>query len=111
MGYRKQPGLASAVKHCPELRRRVAYLRGVEANADDPFAVRQRSCQRLHRRIRAQVAEKAQDQPAADVEPVTSILERPVDASDHGFEGNATVRVRLRIEEDLGMAHALVGGA
>src|SRR2546421_7753071 len=88
----------------------MSYLRGVEADAEDPFAVRHRVGQGLHRRIRAEVAKKTQDQPAADVEPITSILERPVDASDHRLERDTAVRVRLGIEEDLGMAHALAGG-
>src|SRR2546427_590418 len=110
MGHREQPDLPSAVKNSPKLGRRMSNFRRVEANAQDPFAVLHGVGQGLHRGIGAEVAEKAQDQPATDVEPATSILERPVDASDHGFEWHATVRMRLRIEEDLGMAHALAGG-
>ena len=33
-----------------------------------------------------------------------------MDAGDHRFEGHASVGVRLRVEEDLGMTHPLGGG-
>ena len=88
----------------------MAHLRGVEANAKDPCAIRHRVSQGLHRRIRAEVAEKAQDQPAADAKPIASVVERPVDASDHRLERNPAIRMRLGIEEDLGVAHALASG-
>ena len=88
----------------------MAHLRGVEADAKDPFAVRHRVGEGLHRRIRAEVAEKAQDQPAADAKPIASVVERPVDAGDHRLERNPAIRMRLGIEEDLNVAHTLAGG-
>src|SRR5438874_6764202 len=56
------------------------------------------------------MAKKTEDEPARDVQPDAAVFERPVDAGDDGFEGNAPVGVGLWIEEDLGVTHALRGG-
>ena len=85
-------------------------FRRVQANAEDPFTVWHRVRQRLHRCIRTQMAKKAHDQPAADVEPITPDVERPVDAGDDRLECDSAIRMSLRIEEDLGVTHALGGG-
>src|SRR5438552_5683791 len=106
-----QTGLASSVKDCPELRWRMADFRGVEADAENPVAIWQRLLERLHRGLGAQVPEEAGDQSARDLQPVAAVLQCPMDAADHGLEGNAPVGVGLRIEEYLGMADTLAGRA
>ena len=53
-----------AVEHGPEVDRRVPGLRRVEPDRDDVVAVRERGLERRHRRVGAEVAEEAEDQPA-----------------------------------------------
>src|SRR2546423_12921653 len=71
----------------------------------------QRLLERSQGRGLAQVWKKTQDQPAADAEAIAADLERPMNPADHGVKGDAALGMRLRVEEDLGMAHVLRGGA
>jgi hypothetical protein len=53
------------------------------------------------------VAQEAHDQAGAD----RGVLAGAPDAVDDGLEGDAARGMGLRVEEDLGMAHIVGGGA
>ncbi len=93
-----------------ELRRRVARLGRVEPDADDRVAVLQRGLERRHRRVLAQVAQEADDQPRRDAERVPTVRQGARDPVHHRRERDAALGVGLGVEEDLRVAHALVGG-
>ena len=89
---------------------------GLPTSAESrPTAVR--SCaigsgllERVQRRRLAEVAQEAQDQARGDPELRRAVVEGPADPRAAGLEGDAALGVRLRVEEDLGMADALGGG-
>ena len=107
VGHREKAGCARAPEHFGELRWRVAELRGIEPHRTDGAAMRQRLLQRLLRRLRAQVAQKTQDQARSDSEPGPGLVETAADAVEDSFKRNAALGVCLRIEENLDMNHAL----
>jgi hypothetical protein len=109
VGDGAQARLPRSVINRPELRRGMADFRGIEPDAQDPIPIRQGPAKRLHRGVLAQVAQKTQDEPAGDLEPVAGVLEGAMDPGDHHFEGHAPIGVRLWVEEDLGMANSLPG--
>ncbi len=65
--------------------------------------------ERVERRSLAEVAQEAQDQARRDAELGDAVIEGPADPRATGLEGDAALGVRLGVEEDLGMAHALAG--
>jgi hypothetical protein len=105
-----EPERAGPFEYLPELRRRIALLRRIQADADDPAAVRQRLFEGPHCLRSLAIAQKTHDQPGAEAQPVASVLERPRDAVQYRFESDAAARVSLRVEEDLGMEDILVVG-
>src|SRR6202022_4887132 len=70
-----------------------------------------RLAERLHRGLCAQVPQKAKNQPARDLQPIAAILEGAMDARDPRLEPHPPIGMGLRVEENLGMPHALAGGA
>src|SRR5215210_3780094 len=92
------------------LYRRMAYLRGIEPDPDDPVPVRQRLAQGLRGLLGAEVPEEAQDQVRGYSEPSSAVEQAPANARDHRIEGHAPICVCMRVEEDFGVAHALRGG-
>src|SRR5207248_2912056 len=80
----------------------------VEPDADELAAVRQRLLQRREGLVLAQVAQEAQDQGAGEAQRLLRPLARAAEAADHRLERHAARRVRLRVEEQLGM-HDVVG--
>ena len=84
---------------------------GVEAHAADPVLERERLVERRLRLGFGEVPEEAEDQLRGDAEPPLPVGERAVDAADDGLERDAPRGVGLRIEEHLGVAHAVGGGA
>ena len=86
----------------------MAELRRIQAHAGDPVEPGLRLGQCLEGIFLVEVAQEAEDQLGADAEPRLGRLhagEQPV--GDHA-ERDSTMRVRLRIEEDLGMDHAVL---
>src|SRR3546814_13246435 len=61
VGDGAEAGGTRRVEHRLELRRRMALLRRVEADADDALAIGQRLVQRLHRRLGRKVTQKTED--------------------------------------------------
>ncbi len=94
-----------------ELRRGMADLGGVQADAGDPVEVGLGQMQCLERRLGGLVAQEAHDQPGGDAVPFLAAAERPPQSLDHRVHADAPGQVGLRIEEDLGVPHALRGGA
>ena len=72
--------------------------------------VRQRALERLQRRLRAQVAQEAHDQPAAQAERRLGVLLRAVEALDDRLERHPARRVGLGVEEHLGVDDVLGAG-
>src|SRR4029077_7374581 len=54
--------------------------------------------------------QETQDESARDGESSATVLQGPMNPRHNGFKGDASIGMRLRIEEDLGVAHALAGG-
>src|SRR5690606_36012778 len=102
-----QPLLASLLEHALELARRVAALAGVEADADEFALERQRRLERRERVLLRQVAQEAQDEVRADVVAALRVAHRVVQAADHDLHRDAARGVSLRIEEQLGVHHAV----
>ena len=101
---------AAAREHAGELLGRVAHLAGVKADADELVPVRQRLFQRGEGFFLAQVAQEAQDQRGTDAELVLRIDAGTVQPVDHDLDVDTARRVRLRVEEHLGVDH-VVGGS
>ena len=93
-----------------ELDGRVAALVGVEADADDPVLVGEGLLERRERGVGRQVAQEAHDQAVAQAERGLGVELRAAEALDHGGEGDAAARVRLRVEEHLRVDHVLRRG-
>src|SRR6202011_1282702 len=110
MRHSQQARLSRAIVNRSEGRRWVAHFRGIEADGEDPLLERPRLGEGVHRRLRAQVSQEAQDEPAGDLELVASILQGAMDTGDYGLERHTAIGVCLRIEEDLRVASALPGG-
>ena len=85
----------------------MAELGRIESDGEDAVLERQRRLQRLHRRLGAQMPQKAQDQAGREAELALAVLQRSPDTIEHGFESDAALGMRLRIEEDLGPDDAL----
>ncbi len=99
-GLREDPG---------ELGGRVADLGRVEADRRQMVGERAGLLQRLQRLFLAAVAQEAQDQARRDAEPCPAFVEGAADPRAAGLEGDAAPGMGLRVEEDLGVAHALAG--
>src|SRR5690606_27132927 len=93
------------------LLRRMADLARIEPHRREPVLERQRLPQRLHRRVGAQVAQEAEDEPRADAETPPALVERAAEAVDDRLERHAAAGVRLRVEEDLRVPNPLTGDA
>ena len=111
VGDGQEPLGAGAVVNVAELHGRVVLLRRVEAYRDDRVAMWQLRLERLHGCLSAEMTKEAQNEPGRDTE-----LSFPVDQGagnplDDRREFDAAVGMRLGIEEDLCVAHALGGGA
>ncbi len=91
-----------------ELARRMVALGRIETDGHDAVAVGQRRLQGGHGLFGAAVAQEAENQPRADAEPRALMLQGAGDALDRGREGHPA---GLRIEEDLGVQHALAARA
>ena len=107
VGHQVQAQLAATGKHARKFLGRVAHFRGIEADADEFVAVRQRVFQGLERFFLAQVTQETQDQGRAD----GAVLAGAMDAVDHIGDGHAARRVRLRVEEDFRVQHVIGFGA
>ena len=67
-------------------------------------AVRQRLLERLDRVVLAEVAQEAQDQLGRDAERAFGVVHAVAHAADDDLHRDAAIGVRLRIEEQLGVA-------
>jgi hypothetical protein len=94
-------------EHPAELRRRVAALAAVEADAGELAAERPRGVERGERVVLGEVAQEAQDQLGARAVAGQRVLHRVAQAADHGLERDAARGVGLRVEEQLGVDHAV----
>src|SRR5215471_5108329 len=90
-----------------ELRRGIAGLARIEPHAVDPVPPREGLLERLLGVLGREVAEEAEDEPRGDSQPLPFLGERAVNAADDCREGDSPRRVGLRVEEDLGVAHAV----
>jgi hypothetical protein len=106
-----QAQLAAAREHARELLRRMPHLAGVEPDADEAVAKRQRLLQRLEGLFLAQVAQEAQDQRGAHAQLRAGLHAGAVQAVDDGLHRHAARGVRLRVEEHLGVHHVVGRGA
>lgn len=97
----QEPLLTSACEDPLELRRRMAPFGGVETDRNDPVAVRERLIERCLGSFLVEMAEEAKDQLRADAELAPCVQQGSMDSIDYDGERNPTVRVCLRIEEDL----------
>ncbi len=92
-----------------EFARRVAHLGGVEADGQQVLGEGPGVLQRPQRRVLAEVAQEAQDQARRDSQLCRSVREGAADPHAARLERDTTPGVRLRVEEDLGVTHALTG--
>ena len=97
--------LPRAREDCSKLRRRVADFRRIKPHRHDSISVWQRLFKSLHGGLRAEMPQKAEDQAAGD----RTVAQSRRNAFDHGGERDPPPGVRLRVEEDLGVAD-VVGG-
>jgi len=104
---RAQPVVARGLEHALELARRVALLAGVEADADELALERQRGVERRERVLLGEMAQKAQDQLRADIVAPLGVVHRVAQAADHDLHRDTARGVSLRIEEQLGVDHAI----
>ena len=111
MRYGMQAKAAGAGEHALELRRRMALLRRVETDADDAIAPRQRLVERALGTCLVEMAQERQDQRRGDAELALAVQKRTPQAVNHRLEGDAALGMALRIEEYLGVAYVLGGGA
>jgi hypothetical protein len=95
-------------EHARELARRVAALAGVEPDADESIAERQRGLERGERVVLREVAQEAQDQRRRDAVRRARLGHRVGEPADHHVHADAARGVALRIEEQLGV-HDVVG--
>ena len=93
------------VEHPLEFRRRMAQFRTVQSDALDPVQPGPGHVQGVKGGRLGQVAQEAQDEFRTHPPVRLGLVERPGNAGHDGVEGNAAVRMALRIEEDLDMAH------
>jgi hypothetical protein len=91
-----------------ELRGRMADFGRIEAHAGDPVDPGLGLGQRLERVFLVEVAQEAEDQLRGDVQPFLGLGHAGEQAVGSHAEGDAAMRVRLRIEEDLGMDDAVL---
>ena len=103
-----QAEFAAAREHARELLGRIAALAAVEPHADELVAKRQRLFERGERGFLGQVAQEAQDERRVDAVRGLRLRTGACQPVDDGRERDAAVRVRLRVEEDLG-AHDVIG--
>ncbi len=85
---------------------RVADLGGVQADADELLTEGQRRAQRIGGGFGPAVAQEAQDQGGGDPVGGLALGQRGGQPAEHLGQRHAVVEVRLRVEEDLGPAHA-----
>ena len=107
----QQPGFRRCFEHARELRRWMPHLGRIEPDADHLVEPGLGLFQRPERIVLVEMPQIAHDQP--DAHPV--LRPRRIDPREQtvgdDVERDAAMRVRLRIEEDLGMAHIVGGGA
>src|ERR1700682_2414951 len=87
----------------------MAALGRVETDGKEPVAVGQRLADRPYRSLLAQMPQKTEDEATRDAELGTTVLEGAMNARYHRFERHASIGVGLRVEEDRGVAHPLLG--
>ena len=102
---------AAAGEDARELARRIALLRRIETKTVDPRQMRLGLGQRGEGIFFTEMAQEAENQPAADAPARLTLAQAFFQAIEHGEKGNAARRVRLRIEEHLGMDHVVGCGA
>src|SRR5579864_9018267 len=88
---RKEALRASAIEDGGEFRRRIAELGGVQSDADNAIAMRQRELERLHRRVLALVAQKAHNERRRHAEVGLAPLQRRPNAVYDGIESQAAI--------------------
>ena len=103
VGHQVQAQLLAARENAGEFFGWMASLAGVQPDADEEVAIRQRLLQGFQGLLFAQVAQEAHDQGRADAQFGAGALTGAVQALDHDLERHASVGVRLRIEEQLGV--------
>jgi len=106
-----EPLGARTVVDVLELLGRVAGLARVEPHSGDVLAVGHRRVECGDRLALGKVAQEAQDQLRRDRELLLGLCERPLDPVDDGAHRDSARGMGLRIEEDLGVTHALRVGA
>ena len=79
----------------------MAHFGRVEPDGDEGVSVGQGLLEGGHGRVRAEMAQEAQDQRRRDAEAGSSVLEGPVQAADDRLQRDAALGVGLGIEEDL----------
>src|ERR1700682_6772371 len=89
----------------------MAALGRVETDGKEPVAVGQRLADRPYRSLLAQMPQKTEDEATRDAELGTTVLQGAMNARYYRFERHASIGVGLRVEEGLGVAGALGGGA
>ena len=104
---RGEAHLPGPPEHVGELGRWVAHLAGVQPDRGEEMGKGSGLLERVQCRLLAQVTEEAQDQARRDPPLVRPVTQGAADTRDARLEGDAVIGVRLRVEEDLGMADAL----
>jgi hypothetical protein len=107
MGDGAEADAARLREHPRELRRWIAFLAGVEANADELGAERHRGLEGGERVLLGEVAQEAQDQLARDAVAAMRVVHRVAQPGDHDLHRDAARGVGLRIEEQLGVHHVV----
>ncbi|MNX82657.1 hypothetical protein D3C86_1143930 [compost metagenome] len=89
----------------------MADLGRIQPDADEVMQIGLGGLQRGEGFVFGQVAQEAKDQAAGDAQFGLGPVHARNQALDHHAEGHAPVGVGLGIEEDLGVAHVVGGGA
>ena len=87
----------------------MAHLGRVEADGEQVLGKGSGILERPQRRVLAEVAQEAQDQARRDSQLRRAVREGAADPHATGLERDTTPGVRLGVEEDFGVTHALPG--
>ena len=101
VGHQPQPFGRRQPVDLGEQSGRVADLRGVEPDTDEPVPERQAGTEHRVGGVRAQVAQEAQNQVGGDPVIPGTVGQRRRQPAEHLLQRHAVGQVRLRVEEDL----------
>ncbi len=111
VGAQLQAQFARGGEDALELRRRVADLGGIQSDADEVMQIGLGGPQRGEGFVFAEVAQEAEDQARRYAQLRLGAVHPRDQALDHDGEGHAPVGMGLGVEEDLGVADVVGGGA